>query len=131
MALNDFHAEHGCCLAKVFHLEFGEEGVLGIQEKGWTGSNCAVVDVDGGDGDAASVMKNVDAGVALEQFESPGVKLGIDHAVPLVWCLFEAIEGLVKFTDMIGSGQINIAFGLVDVDLLGEVCVERLTWSGS
>jgi hypothetical protein len=58
---------------------------------------------------------------SLSSSSKPLVKLGIDHAAPLIQCLLKAIEGFVKFTYMIGSGQIDIAFGLVDVDLLGEI----------
>jgi hypothetical protein len=72
IALNDFHAKHRCHLTEVFHLEFGEEAVLGVQQKGWTGGNHAVIEMDGNDGDAAAMMKNIDAQVTLKQFKTPG-----------------------------------------------------------
>lgn len=79
--------------------------------------------MDGDDSDAVAVVKHVDAWVALEWLEAPGVKLGVDCVVPLVWCLFKAVEGLVEFANVIGLCQVNIAFRLVDVDLFGEIHV--------
>ena len=37
------------------------------------------------------------------------------------WCLLEAIETLVKLSDVVGSLCVDEAFWLGDVDLLGEL----------
>jgi hypothetical protein len=77
--------------------------------------------VDGDDGDSMSLTKDVDAWVALERDKSSGAKLGINCTIPLIQHLLEAIERLIQFTNMIGFGWIDIAFRLVNVDLLSEI----------
>ena len=49
----------------------------------------------------------------------------VNRAVPLVWRLLKAVEGLFKFTNVVGLSWGDVALGLVDVDLFGEIRVQE------
>ncbi len=70
-------------------------------------------------------MKNVDAGVSFSGNEPIGDEMGIDSLIPCIGCLFETIETFKQVADVVRMVVGDKSFGLHNVDLFGEMCMEE------